>query len=75
MKAVTDGTLHLRRYRASDREHVRRLHDVAMRAAGIHLGEGAWYYELDEIEKMYIGNDGEFVVGTLGTKVVAIGAV
>jgi len=72
---VTDGTLRVRRYRAGDREPVWRLHDVAMRGAGIHLGEGDWYDDLRDIEDVYLRNGGEFLVGTLGDEVVAMGAV
>jgi ribosomal protein S18 acetylase RimI-like enzyme len=72
---VTDGTLRIRRYEAGDREPVWRLHDVAMRGAGIHLGEGHWYDDLHEIENVYLRKGGEFLVGTLGDEVVATGAV
>ncbi len=72
---MTDGTLRIRRYEAGDREPVWRLHDVAMRGAGIHLGEGHWYDDLHEIENVYLRNGGEFLVGTLGGDVVAMGAV
>ena len=65
----------IRRYRAGDHEPVRRLHDVAMREAGIHLGEGPWYEDLQEIEDAYLDNGGEFLVGILGDEVVAMGAV
>jgi ribosomal protein S18 acetylase RimI-like enzyme len=71
---VTDGTLRIRRYEAGDREPVWRLHDVAMRGAGIHLGEGHWYDDLHEIENVYLRKGGEFLVGTLGDEVVAMGA-
>ena len=72
---MPDGTLRIRGYEADDREPVWRLHDVAMRGAGIHLGEGHWYDDLDEIENVYLRNGGEFLVGTLGGDVVAMGAV
>jgi ribosomal protein S18 acetylase RimI-like enzyme len=72
---VLDGTLRIRRYEADDREPVWRLHDAAMRGAGIHLGEGHWYDDLREIENVYLHNGGEFLVGTLGGDVVAMGAV
>ena len=72
---MTDQTLQVRRFRAGDREPVQRLHDVAMRGAGIHLGEGHWYDDLREIENVYLRNGGEFLVGTLGGDVVAMGAV
>ncbi len=65
----------MRRYRAGDREPVWRLHNVAMRGAGIHLGGGAWYDDLHEIENAYLRNGGEFLVGTLNGEVVAMGAV
>ncbi len=66
--------MRIRRYEADDREAVWRLHDVAMRGAGIHLGEGHWYDDLREIENVYLRNGGEFLVGTLGDEVVAMGA-
>ena len=72
---MPDGTLRIRRYEADDREPVWRLHDVAMRGAGIHLGEGHWYDDLHEIENVYLRKGGEFLVGTLGDEVVATGAV
>ncbi len=72
---MTEGTLRIRWYEADDREAVWRLHDVAMRGAGIHLGEGHWYDDLHEIENVYLRNGGEFLVGTLGDEVVAMGAV
>lgn len=65
----------IRRYRAADHDSVRRLHDVAMHEAGIHLGEGPWYEDLDEIEDAYLDNGGEFLVGAFGDEVVAMGAV
>ena len=72
---MADQTLRVRRYGAGDREPVLRLHDVAMRGTGIHLGEGHWYDDLREIEDVYLRNGGEFLVGTLGGDVVAMGAV
>lgn len=75
MKGAVDGTLRVRRYEAGDRETVWRLHDVAMRGAGIHLGEGDWYDDLREIENVYLHDGGEFLVGTLGDEVMAMGAV
>jgi ribosomal protein S18 acetylase RimI-like enzyme len=45
-----------------------------MRGAGIHLGEGHWYDDLHEIENVYLRKGGEFLVGTLGDEVVAMGA-
>lgn len=75
MKTAIGGTLHIRRYRAADQEPVWRLHNVAMRRAGIHLGEGPWYDDLRDIEDVYLRNGRDFLVGALGDEVVAIGAV
>lgn len=67
--------LHIRRYETADHEAVLGLHEVAMRGAGIHLGEGAWYDDLHEIEESYLRDGGEFLVGTLNREIVAMGAV
>ena len=72
---MKDRELHIRRYESEDREAVWRLHDVAMRGAGIHLGDGTWYDDLREIQDVYLRDGGEFLVGTVGDEVVAIGAV
>lgn len=70
-----EDPLRVRRYEGSDLERVKRLHDAAMRGAGIHLGEGGWYDDLDGIEAEYLDDGGEFLVGTLGGEVVAMGAL
>jgi GNAT superfamily N-acetyltransferase len=67
--------LRIRRYEGGDREPVWRLHDIAMREAGIHLGEGSWYDDLHEIQNVYLGDSGEFLVGIVDDEVVAMGAL
>ena len=67
--------LHVRRYAPEDREVVWRLHDVAMREAGIHLGDESWYDDLREVQGVYLRNGGEFLVGAIEGEVVAMGAV
>ena len=67
--------LHVRRYAPEDREVVWRLHDVAMREAGIHLGDESWYGDLRKIHDVYLRNGGEFLVGAIEGEVVAMGAV
>ena len=69
------GRLSIRRYAEGDREPVRRLHDFAMREAGIHLGKGCWYEDLDRIEAEYLDDGGEFLVGTVDDEIVAAGAL
>jgi GNAT superfamily N-acetyltransferase len=69
------GLLHIRRYESSDRGAVRRLHDDALNEVGAHLGSGPWDEDLDEIEDVYLGSGGEFLVGVLDGEVVAMGAL
>jgi len=57
--------LHIRRYEASDKRVVRRLHDDALNEVGAHLGSGQWDEDLNEIEDVYLGSGGEFLVGVL----------
>ncbi len=65
----------IRRYEAGDREAVRRLHDDALRDVGAHLGDGPWDSDLDAIESVYLQDGGEFLVGTLEERIVAMGAL
>ncbi len=54
---------------------MRYLHEVALCGAGIHLGDGSWYEDLREVQEVYLRDGGEFLVGTVGDEVVAMGAV
>ena len=65
----------IRRYGHTDREAVRRLHDEALHDAGAHLGDGPWDADLDAIEAVYLRNGGEFLVGVMEDRVVAMGAL
>ena len=77
---ITQGTLataplHIRRYEPNDKRAVRRLHDDALNEVGAHLGSGSWDDDLDDIENVYLKSGGEFLVGILDGKVVAMGAL
>ena len=65
----------VRRYEPGDREAVWKLHDDALHAVGAHLGNGPWDRDLDAIEAVYLEDGGEFLVGVLEGKVVAMGAL
>jgi len=65
----------VRRYTSADREAVRRLHDEALNAVGAHLGRGEWDSDLDAIESVYLQSGGEFLVGELEGRIVAMGAL
>jgi ribosomal protein S18 acetylase RimI-like enzyme len=67
--------LSVRRYRASDRQAVWDLHNLALRDAQAHGGNGPWDADLQTIEASYLGEGGEFLVGTIEQRVVAIGAL
>lgn len=65
----------IRRYSAGNREAVRRLHDEALHDVGAHLGEGPWDEDLGRIESEYLHDGGEFLVGELDGRLVAMGAL
>lgn len=54
---------------------MRRLHDEALYDVGAYLGEGPWDEDLDRIEEEYLHGGGEFLVGEMGGRVVAMGAL
>jgi ribosomal protein S18 acetylase RimI-like enzyme len=67
--------IEIRRYSAGDREAVWRLHNEALDEVGAHLGNGPWDADLGEIEVSYLQTGGEFLVGVVDGRVVAMGAL
>jgi ribosomal protein S18 acetylase RimI-like enzyme len=67
--------LTIRQYQLTDRADVRTLHDLALESVGAHMGRGPWDADLDRIEKEYLENGGEFLIGNLNEKIVAMGAL
>ena len=51
------------------------MHDDALNEVGAHLGTGPWDDDLDDIEGVYLGSGGEFLVGILEGEIVAMGAI
>jgi ribosomal protein S18 acetylase RimI-like enzyme len=74
-QTLTTEPLRIRRYEPRDKRAVRRLHDDALNEVGAHLGSGPWDDDLDEIEGVYLDQGGEFLVGVLDGKIVAMGAL
>ncbi len=70
-----DEAFSIRRYEPRDREAVWNLHNVALRDAEAHLGDGQWDDDLHDIEGVYLENGGEFLIGEIGAEVVAMGAL
>jgi len=64
----------LRRYQSSDQEAVSELHNSALAPTGAHGGNGPWDDDLRQIEDIYL-QDGEFIVGLIDNKIVAMGAL
>jgi ribosomal protein S18 acetylase RimI-like enzyme len=67
--------LKIRRYRASDHDAVWDLHNLALNQVGAHGGNGSWDEDLHHIESVYLEAGGEFVVGTIGGRIVAMGGL
>ena len=65
----------IRRYEEADRQDVIGLHDLALHAVGAYAGGGPWDDDLRRIEEVYLRAGGEFLVGVLGRRLVAMGAL
>ena len=60
------AALTIRRYRSADHADVLRLHHVALAQVGLRPGDGVYYdHDFPALERIYLGNGGEFVVGEL----------
>ncbi|OFY56213.1 MAG: hypothetical protein A2Y87_06685 [Bacteroidetes bacterium RBG_13_46_8] len=66
--------LTIREYMPADKEEVLNLHRLAMEAIGVSRHEPHWNEELDTIATTYGEGRGLFLVGTIGDKIVAMGA-
>ena len=67
--------MEVRRYIASDHDAVWDLHNVALNEVGAHAGNGPWDDDLHRIEAEYLDAGGEFYVGTIDGRIVAMGAL
>ncbi len=67
--------MEVRRYRPSDHDPVWELHNVALNEVGAHAGNGPWDDDLHHIEAEYIEAGGEFYVGSIDGRIVAMGAL
>jgi len=65
----------VRRYRASDYDAVWELHNLALHQVGAHVGNGQWDDDLHNIDAVYTNDGGEFLVGTEGDTIIAMGAL
>ncbi|MDA2933939.1 GNAT family N-acetyltransferase [Acidobacteria bacterium AH-259-D05] len=69
-----EGELQISRYQDSDHEEVVALHYLGLDQVGANLGGGPWDKDLNDIQNHYINNNGDFLVGICGGRLVAMGA-
>ena len=66
--------LEIRRYQPADNPAVWELHHRALGPTGAYFRDGIWDADLNDIPNHYLQNGGEFLVGMLDGKIVAMGA-
>ncbi len=66
--------LTIRRYQQADHLVVCELHDKALRTANAHIGDGKWDDDMNDVEGVYLRSGGEFLVGVVNGRIVAMGA-
>lgn len=66
--------LTIRRYTPADQAAVEHLHVFAIQQAGAYLGRGPWDDDIYAIEDHYLNNYGEFLLGEIEGRLVAMGA-
>jgi GNAT superfamily N-acetyltransferase len=67
--------LQLRTFQPADRAGVWSLHNEALEGTGAHAGNGPWDDDVRDPEGAYLSRGGEFLVGLLGSELVAMGAL
>ena len=68
--------LRIRRYRWSDLDGIYALHQICLAQVGILPGDGVYYDDdFPRIHELYLTCGGDFLVGEVGTRLVAMGAL
>lgn len=69
-------TFRIRRYRWSDLEAVAALHQIGLAQVGLAPGDGVYYdHDFPRIHEIYLDDHGEFLVGVLDGRVIAMGGL
>ncbi len=68
-------TLVIRQYKHSDKKEIFELHVRALKNEDAYMYTGAWEKDFEDIEGIYLKNRGEFIVGTVGDKIIAMGGL
>ena len=64
----------VRRFEATDADAVWELHNQALASTGAHAGNGPWDEDVRSPLSSYLARGGEFLVGFIGSEMVAMGA-
>lgn len=64
----------IRRYQEHDAAEVKALHQLAMQQAGAYI-PGPWNADMEAITGTYLNGRGEFLVGLIDSKIIAMGAL
>ncbi|GLV54307.1 GNAT family N-acetyltransferase [Dictyobacter sp. S3.2.2.5] len=67
--------MRIRQYQQADKSAVWALHKAALHGTGADLEDGQWDADLFQIEEVYLNNQGEFLVGEIENRIVAMGAI
>lgn len=68
--------LRIRRYRWSDLDGVYALHQICLAQVGIVPGDGVYYDDdFPRIHEVYLSCGGEFLIGEIDSRLVAMGAL
>ncbi|MER7505738.1 GNAT family N-acetyltransferase [Nonomuraea pusilla] len=68
--------LRIRRYRWSDLDTILALHRISLAEVGLVPGDGVYYDDdFPRIQELYLACGGDFLVGEVGSRVVAMGGL
>lgn len=67
--------LKIRRYETPDSEAVIELHRIALEQVGAYAHDRSVDQDLDQIEEVYLNNNGEFLIGECDGRLIAMGAL
>jgi ribosomal protein S18 acetylase RimI-like enzyme len=68
--------LKIRRYRWSDLDTILALHQICLAEVGLVPGDGVYYDDdFPRIQEIYLACGGDFLVGVIGSRVVAMGGL
>ncbi|MFI6323308.1 GNAT family N-acetyltransferase [Nonomuraea sp. NPDC050556] len=69
-------SLKIRRYRWSDLDAILALHQICLAEVGLFPGDGVYYDDdFPRINEIYLACGGDFLVGELASRVVAMGGI